>query len=74
MSYVTQYEQRQQISMSEYKIKLKATVPGLFFNHTAEGVEIVEAESAKEAIEKVKLLDDYVRYEEYITIADVEKL
>lgn len=65
--------------MNDYKVKLKANVSDGFFglfDKQFEGIEIVEAGSEKEAIEKVsrmfrvKFDDDEVQ----ITVTDVEKL
>lgn len=42
--------------MSEYKVKLQANIEQLFGVRTISGLEIVEADSAKEAIKKAKAL------------------
>lgn len=66
--------------MSEYKVKMRAKVTGLF-GPTFEGLEIYEAENAKDAVEQAEkefkeglrnhlISSDEVKFE----ILDVEKL
>lgn len=67
--------------MSEYKVKLEARVLGLFLNQKFTGLEVYEAQSAKEAINlakeelRIELKKHAIDLDELeFSITDVEKL